>query len=429
MSNKNRADRGTFSTDGVLRVAIVLWLALGIFGCASFAPVPIDSLDYMARAQSQENDGLKVTVSVLTRHETRQAFGKKLDKRLIQPVWIEIENNTERDYWLMLHGLDPDYFSAREAASVSYGFGRTTNQRIDDYFDELGIDPALRAGSTRSGFVFSNLKQGTKEVRVRLFGNRDLVEFDFFVTVPGLRADWQRVDFDSLYPEADWVDIDDPGELRRYVEAFMCCTTKKDGSKSGDPINLVIIGSEDSLQGFIKAGWDETEIISVGSSWRTFKSFIGGSEYKYSPISALYVFKRPQDIGLQKARDTIHERNHLRLWLSPVRYRGNFVWIGAISRDIGVKFTTRAWNLTTHAIDPQVDEARMYLLEDLATAQSLAAFAFVGGVGPVTPEEPKYNLLGSPWWTDGQRAVLWLSATPVPLEQLEQLNVESQQGD
>jgi len=397
----------------------LLCVVFGIGACASFKPVPLEDLDYMQRAETRERDGLKVTVSVLTREESRKAFGKKLDKRLIQPVWIEIENNTERDYWMLLHGLDPDYFSAREAAYVSHGIDIASNKGIDDYFDELGINRFVPAGTATSGFVFSNLKLGTKEVRVRLFGDRDLQDFEFYVTVPGLRADWQRVDFESIYPQDEWVNLDDPAELAKQLDEFMCCTTKKNGTGSGDPINLVVIGSPGTLQGFIKAGWDETEIISAGSSWRTFKSFIAGSEYKYSPISALYVFQRPQDIGLQKARDTINERNHLRLWLSPILFRGEYVWIGAISRDIGVFFTTRAWNLTSHAIDPEVDEARDYLTEDLATAQVLAEIGRVGGVGEVTREAAKQNLLGSPWWTDGQRAVLWLTEKPVPLEEIE----------
>ena len=398
---------------------IVVLALLFAAGCASFEPVPLDQLDYLDRALTQERDGIRVTVSVLTRQEARRAFGKKLDKLQIQPVWIEIENTTERDYWLLLHGLDPDYFSAREAAYASHGMNYAENKGLDEYFDELGIDPHAAAGTKTSGFVFSNLKLGTKEVRVRLFGDRELIDFEFYVTVPGLRADWQRVDFQSLYAEDEWVDIDDGAGLRKVLEEFMCCTTKKDGTGSGDPINMIVIGSPDSLQGFIKAGWDETEVITAGSSWRTFKSFITGGEYKNSPISALYVFQRPQDIGLQKARDTIHERNHLRLWLSPYRFRGEFVWIGAISRDIGVFFTTRVWNLTTHAIDPQVDEARAYVTEDLATAQSLGEIGILPGVGQVTRENPKHNLLGSPWWTDGERVILIMSKQPVPLEELE----------
>lgn len=403
-----------------VRIAVIaLCVVFGTVACTRFKPIPLDQLDYLQRSETQERDGLKVTVSVLTRQESRQAFGKKLDKKLIQPVWIEIENKSGRDFWMMRHGLDPDYFSAREAAYVSHGIDAASNKGIDEYFDSLGIDPFVPAGTTASGFVFSNLKLGTKEVRVRLLGDRELQEFEFYVTVPGLRADWQRVDFDSIYTQDEWVDIDDPDELRQRIESFMCCTAKKNGTGSGDPINLVVISSPDALQGFIKAGWDETEIISAGSSWRTFKSFIAGSEYKYSPISALYVFGRPQDIGLQKARDTINERNHLRLWLSPIQFRGDSVWIGAISRDIGVLFTTRAWNLTTHAIDPDVDEARAYLAEDLATAEALARVGMLDGVGEVTRQAPKENLLGSPWWTDGKRMVLWLTEKSVPLDELE----------
>lgn len=394
-------------------------LAMALAACASFEPVPLEQLGYLDRAETQEHDGIRVTVSVMTRDEARQAFGKKLDKKLIQPVWVEIENSTDRNFWLLLHGLDPDYFSAREAAYVSHGGSGAAKKGIDEYFDELGIDPALPAGMTQSGFVFSNLKQGTKEVRIRLFGDRELQEFEFFVTVPGLRADWQRVDMRSHYADDEWIEFDDTADLRRYLEDFMCCTTKKDGSGSGDPINLIVIGRGDKLNAFIKAGWDETEIISAGSSWRTFTAFVTGAEYKYSPISALYVFQRPQDISLQKARDTIHERNHLRLWLSPVIFRGEPVWIGAISRDIGVFFTTRAWNLTSHAIDSEVDEARDYLVEDLAMAQTVGELGLVDGVGLVIRDEPKQNFLGTPWWTDGRRVVLWLSDEPVPLEELE----------
>ena len=56
-------------------------------------------------------------------------------------------------------------------------------------------------------------------------------------------------------------------------------------------------------------------------------------------MSDLYLFGRAQDFALQKARDNIHQRNHLRLWLSPMRYHGKQVWVGQISRDIGSRLT------------------------------------------------------------------------------------------
>ena len=84
--------------------------------------------------------------------------------------------------------------------------------------------------------------------------------------------------------------------------------------------------------------------------------------------------------------------------------------------------TTRTWNLTSHAIDSEIDEARNYITEDLATGQSLQAYGFIDGVGETTRDAPKHNLLGTPWWTDGDRVVLMLSDEPVPLEELEILD-------
>ena len=52
-----------------------------------------------------------------------------------------------------------------------------------------------------------------------------------------------------------------------------------------------------------------------------------------------------------------------------------------MSRDIGVRFTWRTWNLTTHRIDPNVDEARDYVVEDLFQAERIDIAGYVDGVG------------------------------------------------
>ena len=46
-------------------------------------------------------------------------------------------------------------------------------------------------------------------------------------------------------------------------------------------------------------------------------------------------------------------------------FKGRPVWVGQVSRDIGIRFTVDTWNLTTHRIDPHVDDTREYLLQDL----------------------------------------------------------------
>jgi hypothetical protein len=83
--------------------------------------------------------------------------------------------------------------------------------------------------------------------------------------------------------------------------------------------------------------------------------------------------------------------------------------VGQVSRDIGVRFTWHTWNLTTHRIDPNVDEARDYVMEDLFEAGRIAAGGYIPGVGACTKESPRHNLTGDPYFTDGHRAVIVVS--------------------
>ena len=80
-----------------------------------------------------------------------------------------------------------------------------------------------------------------------------------------------------------------------------------------------------------------------------------------------------------------------------------------MSRDIGVRFTPKTWNLTTHRVDPDVDEARDYVLDYLVTARRVSRFGYVPGVEAASEAAPRHNLTGDPYFTDGNRAVLILT--------------------
>ncbi|HEX7072356.1 MAG TPA: LssY C-terminal domain-containing protein, partial [Rhodothermales bacterium] len=243
----------------------------------------------------------------------------------------------------------------------------------------------------------------------------------FFVPVPGLRLDHYRVAFDELYAADEMVDLDMPG-LIEGLESLPCCVTDKKGEHYGDPLNIAFVADiEDLYYAFLRAGWDETETIHRVSVWKTIRSAVSGANYRYSPVSPLYVFGRGQDAALQRARDSIHERNHLRIWLTPMRYEGTPVWIGQISRDIGVRLSAKT--IFTHKIDPVVDETREFLIEDLAYTQSLEKFGYVQGVGAAPYELPRRNLTGDPYITDGLRAVMWVSDAVVSLDSLELLDL------
>ncbi len=185
---------------------------------------------------------------------------------------------------------------------------------------------------------------------------------------------------------------------------------------------MLIGDKNDIFPAFIRRGWHVTEVIWSESILRTLKSFLQGSRYRYSPVSPLYVYRRKQDLALQKARGTIHERNHLRLWVSPLRFRSKPVVVGQISRDIGVTFTTKSPTISTHVIDPDVDEARRYLVEDLVYSQAMARIGFVKGVGEVKRDAPRFNLVGDPYFTDGLRAVMFFEPRPYTLGDLDMIS-------
>jgi len=400
-------------------VIFIIYCIFG-YGCAGYNPRPLSESPFIKRAQTKVENNVRVRAAVPDASETRQIFGADLYLRGIQPVWIEIENNDERPIWFFPVGLDPLYFTPFEAAFLNhFRFSSTANRKMDRYFFENGKDIYVHPGSSRAGFVFTNLDEGTKDFVVDLVGeDRQVRTFTFFIPVPGLKVDHRNVDFEGLYPADQWKNFEDEKGFIEYLQGLPCCTLNSDGTENGDPLNLVVIGSGDDVyHAFIRAGWDETETITAASAWRTGISFLFGGRYRYSPVSALYVFGRYQDAALQKARDTIHERNHLRLWLAPVQFQGKLVWVGQISRDIGVRFTTRT--IVTHKIDPDVDETRSYLIQDLLYSQGLSKFAFVKGVGAASMESPRQNLTGDPYFTDGLRGVLWVSSQPVALERVE----------
>jgi hypothetical protein len=416
---------------------------------------------FLARALSQENPQARVTVAVLTSAESRRLFGVDLGRRGIQPVHLRIENRSAEPLRLQMVSIDPRYFTPLEAAgAVHFSIGRRlsafgamgwlfvpllalvplklitaylANGRMDDLFRAHGFPLApIPPGQTVAGFVFTTLDLGTKAVHVRLgragglrqaFGRLvhagtaatappDEVEFIFTVPVPGIAADYLDRDFSVIRPPST-VEACDLDTLVARLESLPATTTNAGGTRPGDPVNLVVIGEFATLLGAFAARWDESETITVATCWKTVRAFLLGSNYRYSPVSPLHLFGRDQDIALQRTRRSINERLHLRLWLTPLEFDGQPVWVGQVSRDIGVRFTTRAWNLTTHRIDPNVDESRDYVIEDLAQARRVAAAGYVDGVGGCPAQAPRRNLTGDPYFTDGKRAVILVSPNRV----------------
>ena len=400
-----------------MRLATALITCSIVAACATgFEPRPIDSVPFRDRSVTQTDSGVKVTAAVPSASETRDLFGISLYKKGVQPVWLEIENLTDDWVVYLPAGTDYDYHSPFEVASISRN--QKARAKAEEYYFQNGLHMQIAPGKSRSGFIFTNLEEGTKAFNVDVFGDEKVWTFSFFVQVPGLAIDHHEVDFHAIYPEDEVVHFTKVGPFTEALQQLPCCTVDAKGENQGDPLNLVIIGEPmDIYYAVLRAAWDETEVVSAASGFKTTMSFITGGEYRYSPVSSLYLFGRKQDIALQKIRENIHERNHFRLWVAPMTFRGKSVWIGQISRDIGVRFTRKT--ITTHKIDPDVDETREFLLENLAYSQVLEKFAYVGGVGAATIDNPRANLTGDPYITDGLRVVLWIASDPTDLDDIQ----------
>jgi hypothetical protein len=416
-----------------MRVLFTAIAAVGILaGPALYAEDAPSTPGYLERAQSGTIGDVHVSAAALSAEESAEVYGAPLGEKMIQPVWIVIENKEDVPYWLLFPGLDPNFFPASEAAEAMAR--DEPGKRLDDLdrrFRQLAFRNPVPPGGKVAGFVLTNLQEGVKLLQIDLVATHRSRSFSLLAGVPGLRADYQeskvfRKNKPSASESVVVVDYTNDAEFRAALRALPCCVTNKDGSRNGDPLNLIVIGGlEDAFPALIRRGWSPTETTWRGSVMRMMKSALSRERYPYAPISNLYLYGRSQDIAVQKARDTIHQRNHLRLWRSPMRYHGKLVWVGQISRDIGSRLTIHSPTFTTHKIDPDVDEAARALAEDLVYSQGVRAIGFVGGVGAAPKDAPRENLATDPYYTSGLRTVLLFDKEPTSLDEIEFLPWES----
>jgi hypothetical protein len=408
-------------------VPFLLICLLLLTGCETTVP-QTEPVDFMARAETQAEGGIQVTSAVLSPEETVAAFAYPLANKSIQPIWIEIDNRGNNELYVMLLSIDPEYFSPSEVAWNFRGFrgpGENRSQPFDqkaDYFLDKQIPVRIPPKSTVSGFVYTNLDPGRKAFTVELLGKNEIYSFDYFQGVPGFRPDFAGVDLQSINELAERRNLS-LDQLRSYLEDLPCCALGGDKKTPGDPLNLVFVGSGRTvLAAMARQGWDLTETAHAGTVGRMVASSLFKSFYRTSPVSPLYLFGRKQDAALQEVRTNVDERNHMRLWRAPVNVNGQPVWVGQVSRDIGVKLSGVTG--ITHKIDPLVDEARLFVALETIAAQSLQALGYVKGVGVAGRMSGRTNYTKDPYYTDGNRVVIFLSEDRVPPESIQYLDWE-----
>lgn len=395
-------------------VLLSLVLVATLTGCKSFSPAPASYQPHLQRAVTQTNGPIIASVSTLDKAEAERMFSLPLHKKHILPVWVRLQNLSTNQYYFLPASLDPNYYAPAE---VAYAFRKMwqskRNRRVDEFMESKNIPMLLPPEGVTEGFVFSTLNQGAQHLQIEVLGELTFIQFEFVAYSPNRNYDFQRIEFEKIYPPEDIKNYT-LAELPSVLREMPASTTDAKGDGAGDPINLVVVGRKGQFSAaFGRQGWNVTELLSFGNVFKLVGSFLFSRTWETSPVSPLYVFDRSQDFALQKARSTIHERNHLRLWLAPFTCEGRIVFVGQISRDIGLRFTFKAPGWVTHKIDPDVDEARNYLTQEMLTSGSVEAVGWVEGAVESNRDEPEHNLTGDPYYTDGLRVVLFLSPEPV----------------
>ncbi|HXJ14378.1 MAG TPA: LssY C-terminal domain-containing protein [Candidatus Limnocylindrales bacterium] len=198
-----------------------------------------------------------------------------------------------------------------------------------------------------------------------------------------------------------------PGVDNNLFEKIPRRIGDKDGN-AGDMVNFLILGDEDQMKKtFTSAGWVK---VDAGVSETVLAGFIASmskESYLTMPMSQLYLFGRPQDYGWAHAEPitVVASRNHLRVWKAPFTVKGQMLWVGAATHDIGFEKDQRN-NGLTHKIDPDIDLEKDYVQKTLS---STGLVAEVLHFSPKQPMLEARTATGGSFHSNGQVLVMKLS--------------------
>ena len=383
-------------------VAGLLYLALA--GCSSWqVPADFDDSALRARAESQAVGGVELSAAVLGSDDSQRVFGARVNESGVQPVWLEIRNNTDQVLWLLRSGVDPDLFSPLEVAwSFHASFSSATNARLDEHFDSMSFENPIAPGATRSGIIFTNPHDQTRLLNVDILGQEAIFAFTLFLKVPDDHGDHSTVVSEKVRDmiEMEAIDYQDVSEFRAHLQQLPCCATSAEGSETAAPLNVILVGEiADIFSAFVRRGFR-----------------LDNREFH----NAQRLFGRPPDLAARKAGQGGVPANWVRLWVLPLRYQGQPVLVVQAGRPQGWRFADIEEKDVV--LNPYVDEVRNYLIQDMAYSGGLQKLGFVSGVGATESGESRGSRVGASFQTDGLRAVLFFITRPLSLSDIEILD-------
>ena len=194
------------------------------------------------------------------------------------------------------------------------------------------------------------------------------------------------------------------------IPEFVPRSATKSGRASGDPLNLILLGTTADLDAaFVQAGWVEAKRGSVGAVTREVVAGLTNHQAIGAPLSAQYFQGRRQDLAYELAGPNARVRHHARLWLLDSL---SGLWVGAATHDVGVRVNPFIGRFT-HRINPDIDDERDRVVKELDITGCAELLDYVR-----LPDAPTSgrNATGQSFVTDGRAAVISLRPCGTPNE-------------
>ncbi|HVN18972.1 MAG TPA: LssY C-terminal domain-containing protein [Dongiaceae bacterium] len=175
----------------------------------------------------------------------------------------------------------------------------------------------------------------------------------------------------------------------------------------GDMVNFVIVGSQKDVQDALAAAdWHIADTSNTNAVVNAVMQTYDSKDYLAMPMSILYLFGRKQDFGYEMAEPIamVASRHHFRIWKAPFTWKGQEVWVGAGTHDIGFAKDKRN-NSVTHKIDPAVDGERDNIGVSLQKSNKAKMFSYYL---PPNPVQEARNATGDSYHSDGRLLVVFL---------------------
>jgi hypothetical protein len=211
------------------------------------------------------------------------------------------------------------------------------------------------------------------------------------------------LDWTGAVKMPDIAAIEPQDQLFRLVNSEPFRTaTQKDQSPS-DITSLMFLASRQQIEdAFQKAGWSPAAKLNDQSKLETFRAMAEMRGYQEAPVSVLLLDGRAPDLVFEKLNDTFAARHHVRIWQRPGGFSGKGIWVCSATHDTGISFSDV--NRTfIHRIDPQIDQERAKVVNDLVFTGLVRGLSLVerGGLPP-----DLFNATGDALETDGSMAVV-----------------------